>query len=95
MDHSIKGELLDKGKKVDLLLEEDILKKIGVILSNWICLDAIKSFLVNLKFLFKCSVVKNPFKIFSFNGFIAGLWIKNKLIEFTTYNFSKKLKNVK
>ena len=38
---------------------------------------------------FKCSVAKIPFKIFSFNGFIAGLWLKNKLIEFTTYNFSK------
>ena len=41
------------------------------------------------KISFKCSVAKIPFKIFSFNGFIAGLWIKNKLIEFTTYNFSK------
>jgi len=38
---------------------------------------------------FKCSIAKIPFKIFSFNGFIAGLWLKNKLIEFTTYNFSK------
>ena len=41
------------------------------------------------KISFKCSVAKIPFKVFSFNGFIAGLWIKNKLIEFTTYNFSK------
>ena len=38
---------------------------------------------------FKCSIAKIPFRIFSFNGFIAGLWLKNKLIEFTTYNFSK------
>ena len=27
---------------------------------------------------FKCSIAKIPFKIFSFNGFIAGLWLKKK-----------------
>jgi hypothetical protein len=38
---------------------------------------------------FKLSVAKIPLRGFSFIGFIAGVWFNDKLIEFTTYNFSK------
>ena len=38
---------------------------------------------------FKLSIAKIPMKRLSFIGFIAGIWIDNKLIEFTSYNFSK------
>ncbi len=37
----------------------------------------------------KASVAKIPWMGSSFVGFIAGVWIKNKLYQFTTYNFSK------
>lgn len=35
---------------------------------------------------FKASVAKIPWLRSSFTGFIAGLWLKNTLIRFTTYN---------
>lgn len=37
----------------------------------------------------KCSVAKIPWVRSSFVGFIAGVWIKDRLIRFTTYNQSK------
>lgn len=37
----------------------------------------------------KCSVAKIPWVRSSFVGFIAGVWLKDKLIRFTTYNHSK------
>ena len=89
MDHSITGELSIKGKKVDFTSGRGYIEKdwghsfpIGYV---WMQSNHFSE----SKISFKCSVAKIPFKIFSFNGFIAGLWIKNKLIEFTTYNFSK------
>ena len=89
MDHLITGELLIKGKKVVFTSGRGYTEKdwghsfpIGYV---WMQSNHFSE----SKISFKCSVAKIPFKIFSFNGFIAGLWIKNKLIEFTTYNFSK------
>ena len=89
MDHLITGELLIKGKKVVFTSGRGYTEKdwghsfpIGYV---WMQSNHFSE----PKISFKCSVAKIPFKIFSFNGFIAGLWIKNKLIEFTTYNFSK------
>ena len=89
MDHSIKGELSIKGKKFDFTSGRGYTEKdwghsfpIGYV---WMQSNHFSE----SKISFKCSVAKIPFKVFSFNGFIAGLWIKNKLIEFTTYNFSK------
>lgn len=38
---------------------------------------------------FKASVAKIPFMGTSFVGFIAGLYFDQKLIQFTTYNFTK------
>tara|TARA_Y100000768_G_C23876539_1_gene633086 strand:- start:448 stop:1011 length:564 start_codon:yes stop_codon:yes gene_type:complete len=89
MDHSIAGELFIKGKKVDFRGGRGYTEKdwghsfpIGYV---WIQ----SNHFGEPKISFKCSIAKIPLKMFSFNGFIAGLWIKNKLIEFTTYNFSK------
>ncbi len=89
MNHTINGELLIKNRKVDLTGGRGYTEKdwghsfpIGYV---WMQSNHFREPEIS----FKCSVAKIPFKIFSFNGFIAGLWIKNKLIEFTTYNFSK------
>jgi len=38
---------------------------------------------------FKASVAKIPFMGTSFIGFIAGLYFNEKLIQFTTYNFTR------
>ena len=89
MDHSIKGELLVNGEKIDFTSGRGYTEKdwghsfpIGYV---WMQSNHFSE----PKISFKCSIAKIPFKIFSFNGFIAGIWLKNKLIEFTTYNFSK------
>ena len=37
----------------------------------------------------KASVAKIPWLMSSFVGFIAGVWLGDRLIEFTTYNFTK------
>ncbi len=37
----------------------------------------------------KASVAKIPWLGSSFVGFIAGVWLKDRLIQFTTYNFTK------
>lgn len=42
---------------------------------------------------FKASVAKIPWLGFTFTGFIAGIWINNQLIQFTTYNGSKLMKS--
>ena len=41
----------------------------------------------------KCSVAKIPWIRNSFVGFIAGVWLHDKLIRFTTYNRSKLIKS--
>ena len=70
-------------------MEEDILKKIGDIHFQLDMFGCNQIILVNWKFLLSAQLPRFHLKYFSFNGFIAGLWLKNKLIEFTTYNFSK------
>jgi len=42
----------------------------------------------------KASVAKIPWMGTSFIGFIAGLWLQDHLIEFTTYNFTKLRKSI-
>lgn len=42
----------------------------------------------------KISVAKIPYLAYSFVGFIAGIWLGNKLIQFTTYNRSSLKKSV-
>lgn len=89
MNHTINGELLIKNRKVDLTGGRGYTEKdwghsfpIGYV---WMQSNHFREPEIS----FKCSIAKIPFRIFSFNGFIAGLWLKNELIEFTTYNFSK------
>lgn len=41
----------------------------------------------------KCSVAKIPWVRNSFVGFIAGVWLHDRLIRFTTYNRSKLIKS--
>lgn len=41
----------------------------------------------------KISVAKIPYLGYSFVGFIAGIWINERLIQFTTYNGSQLLKS--
>ena len=89
MDHLITGELSINNKKVNFTYGRGYTEKdwghsfpIGYV---WMQSNHFSE----SKISFKCSVAKIPFKVFSFNGFIAGIWLKNKLIEFTTYNFSK------
>ena len=43
---------------------------------------------------FKASVAKIPWLGTSFVGFIAGVWLLDRLIEFTTYNFTRLRKSV-
>ena len=43
---------------------------------------------------FKASVAKIPYMGYSFVGFIAGLWLGDRLIQFTTYNRSVLRKSV-
>jgi len=42
----------------------------------------------------KISVAKIPYLGYSFVGFIAGIWLNNQLIQFTTYNQSSLRKSV-
>lgn len=42
----------------------------------------------------KVSVAKIPYLGYSFVGFIAGIWLGNQLIQFTTYNLSSLRKSV-
>jgi len=42
----------------------------------------------------KVSVAKIPYLGYSFVGFIAGIWLNNQLIQFTTYNQSSLKKSV-
>lgn len=42
----------------------------------------------------KVSVAKIPYLGYSFVGFIAGIWLNNQLIQFTTYNQSSLQKSV-
>ncbi|MDP3645397.1 MAG: tocopherol cyclase family protein [Bacteroidota bacterium] len=42
----------------------------------------------------KVSVAKIPYLGYSFVGFIAGIWLNNQLIQFTTYNQSSLRKSV-
>jgi len=89
MDHTISGELIVGDKKIDFEKGRGYIEKdwgysfpLGYI---WMQSNHFSKRNISFKF----SVAKIPLKSFSFIGFIAGIWIENKLIEFTTYNFSK------
>jgi len=89
IDHSIEGVLTIDGKAIDFsggrgYIEKDwghsFPKAYFWMQSNHFSEQGISV---------KASVAKIPWLGTSFVGFIAGVWLKDRLIQFTTYNFSK------
>lgn len=89
MDHSINGELVIDNEKISFAdgrgyIEKDWGRSFPSayfwMQSNHFSRPGIS---------FKCSVAKIPWIRSSFIGFIAGLWLKDQLYRFTTYNGTK------
>lgn len=89
MDHSIHGQLEIQNKTIDFTGGRGYMEKdwgqsfpSGYIWtqSNHFSQEGISM---------KASVAKIPWLGSSFIGFIAGVWLQGRLIEFTTYNFTK------
>lgn len=89
MDHIIQGELEIEGVKIDFTNGRGYLEKDwGRSFPSayfWMQSNHFSEAGISLK----CSVAKIPWVGSSFVGFIAGVWLKNRLIRFTTYNQSK------
>jgi hypothetical protein len=93
MDHSIVGELTINNHLVDFsggrgYMEKDWGKSFPSAYI-WMQTNHFSEEGISLK----ASVAKIPWMRSSFVGFIAGLWLHNRLIEFTTYNGSKLIKS--
>ena len=91
MDHRVDGMIIVNGEPVDFTngrgyIEKDWGRSFPSayfwMQSNHFSLPGIS---------LKCSVAKIPWVRSSFVGFIAGIWLHNRLIKFTTYNQSKLL----
>lgn len=89
MDHSIHGSLNINGKDIDFTNGRGYMEKdwgrsfpSGYI---WMQSNHFSEAGISLK----ASVAKIPWMGTSFVGFIAGVWLKDHLIEFTTYNFTR------
>ncbi len=89
MDHLIQGELTIEGKHYDFTNGRGYIEKdwghsfptaYFWMQSNHFSEEGISV---------KASVAKIPWMGTSFVGFIAGVWLKDRLIQFTTYNLSK------
>ena len=94
MDHSIEGVLEIGGQQIDFTggrgyMEKDWGKSFpsGYI---WMQSNHFSEPGISLK----SSVAKIPWLGTSFVGFIAGVWLRDRLIEFTTYNFTKLRRSV-
>lgn len=94
MDHSIKGKLEINNKVIDFTDGKGYMEKdwghsfpsaYFWMQSNHFSQPGIS---------FKASVAKIPWLTGSFVGFIAGLWIHDKIIKFTTYNSSRLVKSL-
>jgi len=88
MDHSISGELEIEGEKINFnggrgYIEKDWGRSFPSAYF-WLQTNHFGEPGISLK----ASVAKIPWIRNSFVGFIAGVWVKNKLIQFTTYNNS-------
>ena len=88
MDHAIRGELLVDGARIDFnsgrgYIEKDWGRSFPSAYF-WLQTNHFSEPGISLK----ASVAKIPWMRSSFTGFIAGLWLKNRLIRFTTYNSS-------
>ncbi len=89
MDHSIHGTLRIKGEEIDFsngrgYMEKDWGRSFpsGYI---WMQTNHFSQPGISLK----ASVAKIPWLTSSFVGFIGGVWLHDRLIEFTTYNFTR------
>jgi hypothetical protein len=89
MDHRINGELIIDNNKIDFTNGRGYIEK------DWGRSFPSAYFWMQSNhfskpgFSLKCSVAKIPWVRNSFTGFIAGLWLKDKLYRFTTYNNTK------
>ena len=89
MDHSIKGSLNIKGEALDFsggrgYMEKDWGRSFP---SAYIWLQTNHFSEPNISL--KSSIANIPWLGTSFIGYIAGVWLFDRLIEFTTYNFTK------
>jgi tocopherol cyclase len=89
MDHSIEGQLVIEDEVIDFTKGRGYIEKdwghsfpSGYI---WMQTNHFSQSGISLK----ASVAKIPWMRSSFVGFIAGVWLQDRLIEFTTYNFTK------
>lgn len=93
LDHQIDGELEIEGEKVDFQNGKGYIEKDwGSSFPSayfWLQSNHFSKSGISLK----VSVAKIPWLGNSFVGFIAGVWIFDRLIQFTTYNGSKLLKS--
>lgn len=94
MDHAISGQIEMDGEIIDFgngrgYIEKDWGKSFP---SAYIWLQS--NHFSNPGISVKVSVAKIPYLGYSFVGFIAGIWLNNQLIQFTTYNRSSLLKSV-
>ena len=89
MDHSIQGQLEINGEKIDFTdgrgyIEKDWGRSFP---SSYVWIQSNHFQHPNISI--KASVAKIPWIKNSFVGFIAGIWLKDQLIQFTTYNKTK------
>ena len=89
MDHSIQGALTVKGKKIDFTggrgyMEKDWGRSFPSAYI-WMQTNHFSEPGISLK----SSVANIPWMGTSFVGYIAGVWLRDRLIEFTTYNLTK------
>jgi hypothetical protein len=93
MDHTISGTLQIKGEEIDFAGGKGYMEKDwGRSFPSayfWMQSNHFSESGISLK----VSVAKIPWLRSSFVGFIAGIWLKDRLIQFTTYNSSKLLKS--
>jgi len=94
MDHAISGQIEMDGEMIDFgngrgYIEKDWGKSFP---SAYIWLQSNHFSQPGISV--KVSVAKIPYLGYSFVGFIAGIWLNNQLIQFTTYNQSSLQKSV-
>jgi tocopherol cyclase len=89
MNHTIAGKLFIQGEAIDFTNGRGYMEKDwGRSFPSayiWMQSNHFNEAGISLK----CSVAKIPWLRSSFVGFIAGIWLRNRLIRFTTYNFTK------
>lgn len=93
MDHAIGGTLFVEGKRVDFSGGRGYIEKDwGMSFPSayfWMQCNHFGDPGISLK----ASVAKIPWVTGNFTGFIAGLWLRDRLYRFTTYNGTRLLKS--